>query len=161
MAKEFYTEGTGSNQTLHSSQDEKIPIYDDINAVEADLANLEVGQVVATKDEGLTENITDAVQDGNMNAVTSNAVFDYITLDYSTLVITTGADFIATKHTRMVYLLGSSSNQTVSINGNIVSVMDNLPDGQWVIQAIVDLFPGDVVVFSQQGGRLQLIDYKA
>ena len=50
MAKEFYTTGTGSNQALHSSQDEKIPIYDTVADAEADLSNLEEGMLIGTKD---------------------------------------------------------------------------------------------------------------
>lgn len=52
MAKEFYTEGTGSSQVLHSSQTEKIPVYDSQQDAENDLANLAEGQLVATKDNG-------------------------------------------------------------------------------------------------------------
>ena len=50
MAKEFYTEGTGSNQVLHSSQTEKIPVYDSQQDAESDLANLAEGQIVGTKE---------------------------------------------------------------------------------------------------------------
>ena len=50
MAKEFYTTGTGSNQALHSSQNEKIPIYDTVADAEADLSNLEEGMLIGTKD---------------------------------------------------------------------------------------------------------------
>lgn len=49
MAKEFYTEGVNGSQVLHESPTEQIPIYEDDDAAEADLANLEVGQIVATK----------------------------------------------------------------------------------------------------------------
>lgn len=38
-----------SNPTLDEVPNEKIPVYDDNDAAEADLANLEVGQIVATK----------------------------------------------------------------------------------------------------------------
>lgn len=117
MAKEFYTEGTGSNQTLHSSQTEKIPVYDDISAVEADLANLEVGQFVATKDEGITENITDTVQDGNMNAVTSNAVFDY--LNPTPITLTAGPH--ATYFEYTAYKVG----KMIFINGGIAGNFDS------------------------------------
>lgn len=37
------------NPTLDEVPNEKIPVYDDDDAAEADLANLEVGQIVATK----------------------------------------------------------------------------------------------------------------
>lgn len=50
MAKSFYTQGTGSQQTLNDSQDEKIPVYATKAQAQADLANLAEGQIIATKD---------------------------------------------------------------------------------------------------------------
>ena len=67
-----------SNPTMKVTQDDKIPIYDSKADAEADLANIEEGAIVATKDTGATEKVVDVVQDGNMNPVTSNAVFDAI-----------------------------------------------------------------------------------
>ena len=73
--KLLFTEGVGANQTTTNAQDEKIPVYETKTAAETDLANLEVGQIIATKDEGNElSNPVDVVQDGNMHAVTSNAV---------------------------------------------------------------------------------------
>ena len=75
--KLLFTEGIGASQTTTNAQDEKIPVYETIDAASADLANLEVGQIVATKDEGNELSApVDVVQDGNMHAVTSNAVAD-------------------------------------------------------------------------------------
>lgn len=73
--KSYVTEGTGSQQTLRNSQDNKIPIYDSLADVTADLANLSVGQIVATKDTGdeLAQPV-DVVEEGNLHAVSSNAV---------------------------------------------------------------------------------------
>ena len=73
--KTFRTVGQGSTQTLEQIENNKIPVYETKAAAEADIANLEVGQIIATKDEG-NENAkpVDVVQDGNMHAVTSNAV---------------------------------------------------------------------------------------
>jgi hypothetical protein len=73
--KSFVTEGTGSQQTLRNSQDNKIPIYDSVADVEADLANLTDGQIVATKDTGdeLAQPV-DVVEEDNLHAVSSNAV---------------------------------------------------------------------------------------
>lgn len=77
--KLLFTEGIGASQTTTNAQDEKIPVYETKTAAENDLANLEVGQIIATKDEGNElSNPVDVVQDGNMHAVTSNAVFDYV-----------------------------------------------------------------------------------
>ena len=73
--KTFRTVGSGSTQTIESIENNKIPVYETKTAAEADLSNLEVGQIIATKDEGNElSNPVDVVQDGNMHAVTSNAV---------------------------------------------------------------------------------------
>ena len=70
-----------SNPTMKVTQDDKIPIYDSKADAEADLANIEEGAIVATKDTGATEKVVDVVEDGNMNPVTSNAVADYIVVE--------------------------------------------------------------------------------
>ena len=73
--KSFVTSGTGNQQTLSEIESDKIPIYDSEADLDADLANLSVGQIVATKDTGteLSQPV-DTVQSGNLHAVTSNAV---------------------------------------------------------------------------------------
>lgn len=77
--KLLFTEGIGASQTTTNAQDEKIPVYETKTAAENDLANLEVGQIIATKDEGNElSNPVDVVQDGNMHAVTSNAVAESV-----------------------------------------------------------------------------------
>ena len=91
--KLLFTEGIGASQTTTNAQDEKIPVYETKTAAETDLANLEVGQIIATKDEGNElSNPVDIVQDGNMHAVTSNAVAD--TISYSTDEVKTGGKWI-------------------------------------------------------------------
>jgi phage baseplate assembly protein gpV len=76
MAKSFYTTGTGDEQTLTPIINEKVPIYDTIADAESDLANLEVGQIVKTKDAGLVANLNpiDEVKQGVFLPPTSNAV---------------------------------------------------------------------------------------
>lgn len=75
--KLLFTEGIGASQTTTNAQDEKIPVYETIDAASADLANLEVGQIIATNDKGNELSApVDAVEDGNMHAITSNAVAD-------------------------------------------------------------------------------------
>ena len=77
--KTFRTVGSGSTQTIEPIENNKIPVYETKTAAENDLVNLEVGQIIATKDEGNElSNPVDVVQDGNMHAVTSNAVADAI-----------------------------------------------------------------------------------
>lgn len=86
--KLLFTEGIGASQTTTNAQDEKIPVYETKTAAENDLANLEIGQIVATKDEGNElSNPVDVVQDGNMHAVTSNAVADAISNIHPTIDI--------------------------------------------------------------------------
>lgn len=88
--KSYVTSGTGSQQTLTGSQDEKVAIYQTLADAEADLANLEAGQIVATPDTG-DENAqpVDVIQAGNMHAVTSNAVFDtYAVITASSTTLT-------------------------------------------------------------------------
>ena len=50
--KTFRTVGSGSTQTIEPIENNKIPVYETKTAAETDLANLEVGQIIATKDEG-------------------------------------------------------------------------------------------------------------
>lgn len=50
--KTFVTEGLGSQQSLENIQDEKIPVYDTLADAQADLSNLEEGQIIATRDYG-------------------------------------------------------------------------------------------------------------
>ena len=88
MAKTFYTNGTGSQQTLTGSQNEKVAVYDTVADAEADLANLAVGQIVATKDTGteLSQPV-DVVEEGNLHAVSSDAVYQATKeLDHSLLL---------------------------------------------------------------------------
>ena len=76
--KTFRTVGSGSTQTIEPIENNKIPVYETKTAAENDLVNLEVGQIIATNDEGNElSNPVDVVQDGNMHAVTSNAVADF------------------------------------------------------------------------------------
>ena len=75
--KTFRTVGSGSTQTIEPIENNKIPVYETKTAAENDLANLSVGQIIATNDEGNElSNPVDVVEDGNMKAVTSNAVAD-------------------------------------------------------------------------------------
>ena len=91
--KTFSTSGTGSQQTLSEIETDKIPVYDSVTDAEADLANLSAGQIGATKDTGteLSQPV-DAVESGNLHAVTSNAVAK--ALSYSTTEQATGGKWI-------------------------------------------------------------------
>ena len=87
MAKTFRTVGSGSAQTTEPIENNKIPVYDTKTDAESDLANLTVGQIIATKDEGNeTSTPVDVVEDGNMHAVTSNTVADYVDTKIGSIV---------------------------------------------------------------------------
>lgn len=110
--KTFSTSGTGSQQTLSEIESDKIPIYNSLTDVTADLANLEVGQIGATKGTGSELSApVDTVQSGNMHAVTSNAVAE--SLSYSTTEKKTGGTWIDGKPIyRKVIDCGALPNNT-------------------------------------------------
>lgn len=77
--KTFTTSGTGSQQTLSEIETDKIPVYDSVTDVAADLANLAENQIIATHDTGSELSApVDTVQSGNMHAITSNAVSKFV-----------------------------------------------------------------------------------
>ena len=126
MARQFYTEGTGNQQTLHTAQKEKIPVYDSIADVTADLANLSAGQIGVTKDTGneLAQPVN-AVESGNLHAVTSNAVAE--SLSYSTEEVATGGKWIDGKPIyRKTVEIGNLPNNTVKQIANVLSNVDNI-----------------------------------
>jgi hypothetical protein len=99
--KTFSTSGTGNQQTLSPIESNKIPTYDSVADVEADLANLEEGQLVATPDTGdeLAQPVG-VVESGNLHAVTSNAVAEALnnySLKKKTVTGTTNANGILYK----------------------------------------------------------------
>lgn len=113
--KLLFTEGIGASQTTTNAQDEKIPVYETKTAAENDLANLEVGQIIATKDEGNElSNPVDVVQDGNMHAVTSNAVASALE-NKRTINPATSIDFSITRNNEVNFY--KLSLDTISIEG--------------------------------------------
>lgn len=131
MAKTFRTVGSGSAQTTEPIENNKIPIYDTKTDAESDLANLTVGQIIATKDEGNeTSTPVDVVEDGNMHAVTSNAVADSCTRfpDYANpITITSGTtSWVATEDCYIIIsqLFNYDASVEVYVDGNAVSVTD-------------------------------------
>ena len=81
MAKQFLANRSGQTPTLDEVPNETIKIYPTEAALDNDLANLEENEIVATDEDNNpasgTQYPVDVVQDGNMHAVTSNAVYDY------------------------------------------------------------------------------------
>lgn len=77
--KQFFVDRhtTPNTPTLEQVPTEKIPIYENRAAVESDLANLAVGQIVMTPDEGAEELLhpVAVVEKDNTHAVQSGAVY--------------------------------------------------------------------------------------
>lgn len=77
MSKQFIVDRhtTPGTPALDPVATPKVPVYDTLEDVEADLANLSEGQIVATGGDGSELPMpVDVVEEGNMHAVTSNAV---------------------------------------------------------------------------------------
>jgi len=108
---------TPNTPTLEQVPTEKIPVYNDLDAAVADLANLAVGQLVATKDTGdeLSQPV-DAVEEGNLHAVTSNAVENAFKLSpIETISITTSNQTAQYDGYLFIYVLGDTeTNITVN-----------------------------------------------
>ena len=121
--KLLFTEGIGASQTTTNAQDEKIPVYETKTAAETDLVNLEVGQIIATNDEGNElSNPVDVVQDGNMHAVTSNAVADAFKLSpIETITLTTDYQTAQYDGFLFVYIVGDTQTE-ILVNGSTVYV---------------------------------------
>lgn len=113
--KTFRTVGSGASQTTEPIENNKIPVYETKTAAENDLSNLEVGQIIATKDEGNEMfNPVDVVQYGNMHAVTSNAVASALE-NKRTINPATSIDFSITKNDEVNFY--KLSLDTISIEG--------------------------------------------
>ena len=135
MSRTFRTVGSGASQTTEPIENNKIPVYETKAAAEADIANLTDGQIIGTKDEG-NENAkpVDVVQDGNMHAVTSNAVANYA-FDKSKIrvgIVSGGSansdDWIATFDTPF-----ADSNYNVIVTPQSLGGTSNCPTGWYVI----------------------------
>ena len=124
--KTFSTSGTGNQQTLSEIESNKMPVYENLEAVENDLSNLEEGQLGLTKDTGneLSQPV-DAVESGNLHAVTSNAVAE--SLSYFTTEQKTGGKWIDGKPIyRKTVEIGNLPNNTVKQIANVLSNVDNI-----------------------------------
>lgn len=140
--KLLFTEGTGASQTTTNAQDEKIPVYETKTAAETDLANLEVGQIIATKDEGNElSNPVDVVQDGNMHTVTSNAVAEAFKLSpIETITLSTTNQTAQYDGVLFVYIVGTTQTEII-VNGSTIYV-SQVPDS-YDSTAVIPLSKGD------------------
>lgn len=121
--KSYVTSGTGSQQTLTGSQDEKVAIYQTLADAEADLANLEAGQIVATPDTG-DENAqpVDVIQAGNMHAVTSNAVAQELNSPFT-------RNIVINANANSILHIGSFTPAQANIIGASLEIQVKLYDG--------------------------------
>ena len=139
--KTFSTSGTGNQQTLSEIESDKIPVYDDLDAVVADLANLSDGQLGTTKDTGteLSQPV-DVVEEGNLHAVTSNAVAK--SQKISTTIETITLPYTATQRC-IVYINGNPSTTnpagaSFSINNTLQLNMSSVNGAQQGITCILE-----------------------
>ena len=147
---------TPSTPSMDEVPNEKIPIYDNLADVESDLANLEAGQIVATKDTGdeLSQPV-DVVEEGNLHAVSSNAVAEsqkwkdlngnsIVGLDYNELSISawifsngTTNEIVFTQQYARGQLSLTQTPQILMLGGYYISSNDyglcNLNNNQGVI----------------------------
>lgn len=124
--KTFSTNGTGSQQTLSEIESDKMPIYNTMADAEADLANLEEGQLVGIEDTGdeLAQPV-DTVEAGNLHAVTSNAVAE--ALSYSTEEVNTGKKWIDGKPIyRQTFNIGNLPNNTAKVVNISISNLNDI-----------------------------------
>ena len=136
--KTFTTSGTGGGQTLSEIDTDKIPIYETEADADADLANLAVGQIIGIKDTGseLSQPV-DVVEEGNLHAVTSNAV-SAVYPDYTRKILISDStspyqsNYVA-PHNGYLYAGGygnSQSNSTIIFNvGGIVFKSQGTAEG--------------------------------
>lgn len=118
---------TPNTPTLEQVPTEKIPIYENLAAVESDLANLAVGQIVMTPDEGAEELLhpVAVVEKDNTHAVQSGAVYKSQQPDWSNAQAISTADLYAGYEIPANGLVvgsfcGNSGSGTLSVNNVVV-----------------------------------------
>ena len=88
----FAAGNTAANMTINynSSEAKAVKIYRDGTKVTPDLTSMQVGAMLEVYYDGtdfvIISGISDVVEDGNMQAVTSNAVFDYVDTKIGSIV---------------------------------------------------------------------------
>lgn len=122
--KTFSTNGTGSQQTLSEIESDKMPIYETMADAEADLANLEEGQLVGIEDTGdeLAQPVN-TVEAGNLHAVTSNAVAEMFSAplsdDFEISFSNQTADYTGILYVGIV----KQNTATITINEDNTSIL--------------------------------------
>jgi hypothetical protein len=141
MAKQFLANRSGQTPTLDEAPNETIKIYPTEAALDADLANLEENEIVATEEDNnpasSTQYPVDVVQDGNMHAVTSNAVADIFSadIDNTKFALSTTANVeVTAQYTGLLYVVirqDNTSGSTIYENETGLVVNDNYSEGSY------------------------------
>lgn len=137
---------TPNTPTLEQVPTEKVPIYDTIADAESDLSNLEVGQIVKTKDAGLVANLNpiDEVKQGVFLPPTSNAVAK--SLSYSTTEQKTGGKWIDGKTIYRKVIQGTSIP-----SGNIIGSVGNYSDVVSINGVVINNSNNDTIPINYNG----------
>lgn len=155
MSKVFIQNGTGSTATLENAHNEKVPVYDTLQDAEADLANLEENQIIATNEMVVADTVKQQIR--NMYK-----------LDYSQVVAPSTAElfagWVATKRGMLVGWWSTAYNSSfrtniISING--VNVATSANNGTYSTFGTVQMpiAVGDVVTLNTQAGMENHINF--
>lgn len=145
---------TPNTPKLEQVPTEKIPVYDDLDAAAADLANLADGQIGATADSGSELSApTDTVQSGNMHAVTSNAVAESLSVgafeDLSmpqNVEVTIQKDGVLFISAPRGIVSNTGRELKITLNGfNFEYYLNANLDNNWGATAIIPVFAGDII----------------
>lgn len=157
---------TPSTPSMDEVPNEKIPIYDNLADVESDLANLEAGQIVATKDAGgELSHPVDVVEEGNMHAVTSNAVADIFSanIDNTKFALSTTSNVeVTAQYTGLLYVVISQSNtggSTIVEDGTVLIADDNYADGSNYRNFTVLIRKGRKYKWVGNGGKVSIQNF--
>lgn len=169
MSKQFIVDRhtTPGTPALDPVATAKVPVYDTAADADADLANLEVGQIIGIKDTGdeLAQPVN-VVEEGNLHAVSSNAVFKNCPRfpDYSQL-LQLGITDVGYKVPEDCYVVfsyvttASSINISLYIDGNDVLYVDSTSIGSTKIYTgsfCGYVKKGQIVRFKRDGSYLAL-----
>ena len=128
--KSYVTEGTGSQQTLRDSQDNKIPVYATEADLDTDLENLPDGELALYPSEGASLSVPiDEVKSGDMHAVTSNAVAG-IWLSGTLQAPISGSqtlNYVYNKLTKEIWIYGIATKDANVAVGNYGAYVAELP----------------------------------
>jgi hypothetical protein len=133
MSKQFIVDRhtTPGTPALDPVATAKVPIYDTMTDVTADLANLTVGQIIGITDTGdELSHPVDVVEEGNLHAVSSNAVAVNCPRfpDYARGNLFTGvtSSYTATEDCYVQFVLVATGAMTVKVDNVEVGCSDSI-----------------------------------